>query len=198
MSMNSCAVCGKDDAIRKVSAVVAAGQASGSYSGPSGGLAFVDGEVGLVGGYTSLSGRSSTDLARLLEPPTEPPKRKHGLGLGIRLAMSLVLWPVPFLIIAYILADPPSNSLQFWTFALGGLFVIFVILSLWANSRERKRYRIAHPLWEAAIRNWVRLYYCLRDDIVFDPDSGNTSSAATMDHLLLEDAGEREYLKSAM
>ena len=64
-----CPVCGKDDAIQKVSSVVSSGQASGAFSGPTGGVAYVGGKWGAVGGYTTLSGRTSSELARLLAPP---------------------------------------------------------------------------------------------------------------------------------
>jgi hypothetical protein len=49
-----CPVCGKNDAIQKVSGVVASGQASGTFSGPTGGVVNVDGKWGTTGSYTSL------------------------------------------------------------------------------------------------------------------------------------------------
>lgn len=67
-----CPVCGKDDAIQKVSSVVSSGQSSGTFSGPTGGVVHVGGKWGTVGGYTSLSGRSTTEVAQLLTPPAAP------------------------------------------------------------------------------------------------------------------------------
>jgi len=55
-----CLVCGKDDVIQKVSAVVSGGQVPGTFSGPTGGLAHVGGKLGAVGGYTTLSGRTTS------------------------------------------------------------------------------------------------------------------------------------------
>ena len=46
---NTCPVCGKNDTIYKVSGVVASGQASGTFSGPSGGVVNVDGKWGTTG-----------------------------------------------------------------------------------------------------------------------------------------------------
>jgi hypothetical protein len=43
---NACPVCGKSDAIQKVAGVVASGQASGAFSGPTGGVVNVDGKWG--------------------------------------------------------------------------------------------------------------------------------------------------------
>jgi hypothetical protein len=55
-----CPQCGKDDMIQNVSAVYSGGTASGSYSGPSGGIAtpLGSGKPALVGGYTTLHGTS--------------------------------------------------------------------------------------------------------------------------------------------
>ncbi len=64
-----CPVCGKDDAIQLVSAVVASGQATGTFSGPSGGVAYVGGKWGSVNGYTTLRGGTTSQLAQLLAPP---------------------------------------------------------------------------------------------------------------------------------
>jgi hypothetical protein len=76
---NVCPVCGKNDTIYKVSGVVTSGQASGTFSGPSGGVVNVGGQWGTTGSYTTLSGSTATNLAALLTPPSEPKKRAFGL-----------------------------------------------------------------------------------------------------------------------
>ena len=62
-----------------MSGVVARGQASGTFAGPTGGVVNVDGNWGTTGGYTTLSGSTVTNLAALLFPPPEPKKRAFGL-----------------------------------------------------------------------------------------------------------------------
>jgi len=47
---NARPVCGKNDEIQNVSGVVARGQASGTFAGPSGGVVNVDGKRGAMGG----------------------------------------------------------------------------------------------------------------------------------------------------
>jgi len=76
---NVCPMCGKNDTIYKVSGVVTSGQASGTFSGPSGGVVNVGGQWGTTGSYTTLSGSTATNLAALLTPPSEPKKRAFGL-----------------------------------------------------------------------------------------------------------------------
>jgi hypothetical protein len=75
---NACPVCGKNNAIQKVSGVVTSGQASGTFSGSSGGVVNIDDKWGATGGYTTLSGSTVSNLAALLTPPQEPKKRAFG------------------------------------------------------------------------------------------------------------------------
>ena len=44
------------------------------------------------------------------------------------------------------------------------------------------------PAWDQAMENWRRLYYCKRDDVVFDPQSNKTLSDATVRSLLAVNA----------
>ena len=50
MSPAFCPIDGKDDAIRKVSAVYNEGIASGTFTGPTGGATYSDGKWGVAGG----------------------------------------------------------------------------------------------------------------------------------------------------
>jgi len=67
-----CPQCNNDDSIQRVSAVVAGGTSTGSFSGPSGAITYSDGKVGSVGGYTHLSGSSTTNLANMLKLSPKP------------------------------------------------------------------------------------------------------------------------------
>jgi hypothetical protein len=40
------------------------------------------------------------------------------------------------------------------------------------------------PAWDQAMENWRRLYYCKRDDVVFDPQTNKTLSDAAVKSLL--------------
>ena len=40
------------------------------------------------------------------------------------------------------------------------------------------------PAWDRALENWRRLYYCKRDDVVFDPQTNKTLSDAAVKSLL--------------
>jgi heme/copper-type cytochrome/quinol oxidase subunit 4 len=40
------------------------------------------------------------------------------------------------------------------------------------------------PAWDGAMENWRRLYYCRRDDVVFDPQTNKTLSDAAVKSML--------------
>ena len=43
------------------------------------------------------------------------------------------------------------------------------------------------PAWDEAMENWRRLYYCRRDDVVFDPQTDKTLSDAEVKSMLAVD-----------
>jgi len=171
----ACPICHENDAIQKVSSVITSGQASGTFSGPSGGVAYVDGKWGVVGGFTTLSGRTVSEVARLIAFPSEP-KKKGGFGciawycLGMMGIMGGfgILGGLGSLILG-------SNEL------IGGLFFGPILLGIfiWALREHPKRkargdaeYAAIMATLPDASKIWNRLYYCFRDDIVFDPNTG--------------------------
>lgn len=83
----TCPVCNKDDVIQKVAAIIVSGRASGTFSGPSGGVTYSDGKWGTVGGYSVLSGQTTTELAQLLAIPKKP--KEHAFSC---LATGVILY----------------------------------------------------------------------------------------------------------
>jgi len=47
-----------------------------------------------------------------------------------------------------------------------------------------------YPAWDRALANWHRLYYCSRDDVVFDPQEGKAISDKALQTLLAVEAAE--------
>lgn len=195
---NLCPVCQKDDAIQRVVSVVQAGRSSGTYAGPSGGVTYSDGKWGSVSGYTTLSGSTISDLARLLAPPVEP--RKGGLGIIFWLlavtfgCVTLMFLPIvinSFLGIIQVLFGVLSGnsdndvvaSLPLVLFCCSVPLMIcllgpLAIFILYKSENKKKiqadiRYASEKPAWDAAMGRWNRLYLCHRDGIVFDPLNGD-------------------------
>jgi len=201
-----CSQCNKDDAIQKVSAVVAGGQASGSFSGYSGGAVNIDGKWGSTSSYTTLGGTSASDLARTLAPPPEPRKQSPGISaagcIGALLAFPIagscfiLMYGIPMAILALVnFASSPSSSdsINFIS-GVGSVFiflcfclVLFWILLREANKEKDKRvkeidikFAVEKSSWEKAMVRWNRLYYCHRDGIVFDTENGETCQPTQM------------------
>lgn len=82
-------------------------------------------------------------------------------------------WPLPVQIIQVVLT-------------LAGI-VAALVLSLLAFLRvvrgdlQSQKYL---PAWDQAMENWRRLYYCKRDDVVFDPQTNKTLTDAQVKSLL--------------
>ena len=191
-----CPIDNKDDAIQKISAVVAGGRASGRFAGPSEGVVYVDGKWRSVSGYATLSGETVSDLAQLLTPPLEPSKPS---GFG---AWWFIIWiPAIFAIslltnlfalpAAGIIGLSPGQDVNAIPPILQLLLVLYTIciafpLAAWIvirflirkdreiRANNEQVYIAERKKWEKARLRWERLYYCHRHGIVFDPDTRQT------------------------
>jgi hypothetical protein len=180
-----CPVCGKDDATQKLSAIVSSGQASGTFSGPSAGVIRVGGKWGATGTYTTLSGSTATELARKLSPPPEPRKPS---GLGCWLYVGLFGSAVGALSVGSVLVVNLSDeSAPYMLFALLfylSILVITVVMHNTKKSRQIATYTLEKPAWDAAMKRYKSLYYCFRDDVVFDPQTGETCAPESLNKFL--------------
>ncbi|MBM3180072.1 MAG: hypothetical protein FJZ86_06935 [Chloroflexi bacterium] len=191
-----CPICGKDDALQKVSSIVSGGTVRGSFSGPSGGVSYSGGNWGTVSGYTSLSGSTSTDLARLLSPPREPHTSFVNSGAPCIFLLVLLgcffaapIWsPIWYGVDLLSLLSPESYSgergVALFFIGLAAVFGVIYAL-LWVggiaysksqNKKESEKYSREKVIWDSAIEKWVRLYYCHRDDVVFDTQTTESFS----------------------
>ncbi len=197
---NLCPICNKDDSIQKVSVIVSAGKASGTFSGPSGGVAYIDGKWGTVGGYTTLSGSTMSELAKLLSPPPAPNSPKgytclEWIGL---LFVAMIL--IPFVSGVLIIVSEASMTVlgvfpndPDTTDVIGGfifLIIAFVVIAFLVSLNQKrlaaseKRYAIEKHTWNLAMQRWNRLYFCQRDGIVFDPETGETCDPSNIQNFL--------------
>lgn len=210
-----CPECDKDDRIQKLTSITAAGEASGTFSGPSVGVTRMDGKWGTAGSYTTLSGTSMTRLARKLLPPQEP---KEPVAAGaLYVVLALILWAFSlaaivggaFLFVAaaldssqefgrfVALAAGPINCILGIAMMMGGFFLVRQQGK--SQDAARARYSVEKPAWEQSMTKYHRSYYCSRDFIVFDPETGDTAKpddlhpflcrahASASDELLLDD-----------
>ena len=194
-----CPVCGKDDAIQKVSAIVQSGTVSGTVSGPSFGSVYVDGKWGLSTSWSTMGAHLTSDLARLLSAP-EKPKRPFGLGTNALMALLLGLGCSCFFLVVAILISPfavpaarTAGAVAVGPLALVGLFLVvgpavagFLLYRPLSNNDKphEAKYLAETARWEQAIARWDQLYCCLRDGMVFDPETGANAPAYAIEPLL--------------
>lgn len=175
---NICPVCQKDDAVQRLATLVAASQSSGTFSGPTGGIAYSDGKWGSVGGYTALNGSTSTNLAKLLAPPSKP-SQNAATGSCLTVYGSIVIFAGIGIFMGVLFSGSNQNVSLLQRILLsafgGGIFVILGLLTIQSGSRKTKlatdQYSKKYEQWEKSILRWERLYFCHRDGIAFDPET---------------------------
>jgi len=176
-----CPVCRKDDAIQRLSAVVSSGRASGTFSGPSVGVAHVDGKWDATGGYTALSGATATDLARKLSPPSKPDK-PSGLGCWLYVLVGFFGFGAFVAFFNWVGETRYRGEHITLLMSLVSLAIVALILvgDMNKKSRARAKYAEEKPAWDAAMKRYERLYFCFRDDVVFDPQTGETCQTESL------------------
>lgn len=193
----ACPIDNKDDTIQKVSAVVASGQSTGTFSGPSGGIVSYDGKVGSVTGHTTLSGSSTSQLAILLAPPPKPKSESYSCFLT--LLAGFMIFAGGLELYGYVATFLLSGN--FGMFGGGGIVDVFLLIIfgaiVWGGfkiltarkthiGKENERVLRDEPIWQHAMKKWDRLYYCHKHDIVFDPKNSETCAPNLLKEFLLQ------------
>ena len=156
-----CPICKRDDSIQRLSALVASGTASGTFSGSSGRITHSGNEAGTYGGYTTLSGTSMSNLARSLTLPNEP-------------KLPTVYTPADtvFLSILTLVGGIATLGLGF----IAAILSLLVVAStgpivIGDRKKEYAKYTKSLVEWKLAKEYWLSLYYCHKDGIAFDPSN---------------------------
>ncbi len=169
-----CPRCRKDDQIQKVTAIVTGNTTVTDYT---------------VNGYAFGSGSvvSTTQLADRLSPPERPRsktlKEWGCFGTILVLACAMISGFTALVVI------PPVTStfLNFWmkpeiSCMIGVIppLLIPFLVAFYDAQKTRKNM----PVWKRKVYNWAQLYYCYRDDCVFDPGTGKHSSPENMEKMI--------------
>lgn len=178
-----CPKCGRSDAVRKVSAIVAQGTQTSETAGL--GLGLGNHSLDLMPFVGTSTSRSA--LAMKLAPPAKPAK-PMGYGwvalftLG-RLALALfvglllagaTLCSFPLLINNYSV----NRMLLLIPLIINAVFILAAVLwigrsvirELRATRRDSDSYETKLQAWRSTGERWQNLYYCVRDDEVFLPE----------------------------
>jgi hypothetical protein len=183
----ACPVCGQNDQIQKISAIRSSGTATGSFSGPTGGVTYSNKQRGSFGGYSYMSGSTVTALAKMLEPPRSPSRGEAGCIANFGISMLFVLAGAIIAESMPVIAVPITQSEgREPEVATIGILMLAVGAFLWwlavrTNRREKAKkqkvfdeaYTHEKIAWDKVIAKYDRCYYCFRDDQVFDPETSD-------------------------
>lgn len=158
-----CPQCGQMDAVRKVSSIVSGGSSTTDQFGVAPNL------TGRSFYVVGTHGSSTTELARQLSPQL---RRPGGVGGRLALAgMALLLGGLMAAGLSVFVVTPEFGSFGCGNWVLG-ILVVTSLLTLWplaGIARVRRKQQAYDLLMERARSKWSQLYYCGRDDVVFEP-----------------------------
>ena len=195
-----CPECQMADMIRKVSSIVADGTFSGIHSRTDSGVGGLPSTGGTFfpRGNIPLQGTYQTELAKKLSPPSKP---RVGCGwylLPFIPVVNLVLvWFAPIAIkakrymvlflVLYLFPLLTANyfftlSSEIWLSLVILFLAIYVALFYTALKKDNDEKVLD---WEEKISKWQQLYYCARNDCVFNPNTCISIPIENLDDLLI-------------
>lgn len=183
----SCPVDGKDDQIQSVPALVTGGRSSGSFSGPSGGVTYIDGKYGYTSGSTHLYGSLTSDIARALAAPLPPNKMRFWsfVGWSWLFLFSICILIGPFLVWPHFkesVIKKHEDQVKVFTSDITIICVLLLCIgwhpfawlfipSLIKKLDEKSEYARRYRLWQEKYTKWEKLFYCHRCGIFFNPET---------------------------
>lgn len=190
-----CPRCGRTDAVRKVTSVLAAETVTTDRRG----FGSTNDECGLKFVDVYASSTSHSGLAAKLRPPIEPHKPSGNPTLFLFMRIGFALMGLAFLAATFACA----SMVLLFTSTVGrvlivaelAVFVIVVVLAVrWVISgswrvrrkirEEREQYSTSYKCWQRAYERWQQLYYCARDDGIFLPGETRFVAVEQMKELL--------------
>lgn len=162
---NKCPECDKNDQVLKVSSVFENGIHFTKTSGPMFGVGLnSDGKIGLGVGDGSRDGLSVSGLSVKLSPPEKPKKSGCLLFIGYSLLISGMIF-IPSM----------ENGMSFVviTLILLGLGIL-ILFSIYKQFNKQMK------IYNSLVEEWSNLFYCQRDDIVFDNQTGFKINASEL------------------
>lgn len=132
--------------------------------------------VGLVSDLAEKEDETALRLVPPDEPSLPPPLVSMNEGLGC--VGALFFGAAFFLSVAY---GSTTAGIIFGVFML--FFAAAFTLTIWRGMKARRKLQQEEAIWLRKMEIWSNIYYCARDDLVFDPQSGKTAMADDLDEI---------------
>lgn len=159
--MVACPLCHRDDQIQRVSAVAAAGTER----------AWGQASSGLVRVRSSSVGQSGLAMALAWHRPRNPTGLLKAGAIVLAIGVALEVCVGGTTALTHTANTLPAGKLTL-AYAIGAVWLVLGLVFLVLGIRARLAFRREAPLRERAEQVWNALYYCNRDDVVFDPIAG--------------------------
>ncbi len=171
-----CPECGKDDMVQKVSAIYSDGVSTISYQQP----VAIQTKSGAFYGNIDKTAVNSTALARRLAPPPMPKEPGPSSGCVV---VSLIVGLITALYISISLGLE-EGVLSYILFSAVAFFIPMGLLGMYYKPALKEHKEKLMPEWAKARQKWLELYYCSRNDCVFNPDTSESVPPEKMSTLL--------------
>ena len=157
-----CPECEKDDMVQKVSAIYSGGVSTTNYQQP----VAVQTDSGMIYGNVDKTAVSKTDLAKRLAPPTEPQPQSAGCLFWMVIGCLFIGF------MGLMVASGGDYTLLIGSIGVIG-FCFYYYKSYYIPFNKMYKDKLK-PEWDKAKQKWPDLYYCYRNDCVFDPSTGKS------------------------
>ena len=126
------------------------------------------------------------DLARKLALPPIPTRPLITPGNCLSWGFILLTIPTGIIFAGLTYAAGMGNyhqqALTFFGSLAFAIAVILLITYLVSFKAGRAKYSAEKPKWDRAWRIWNRLYFCLRDNKIYDPETGEVFDVLALNH----------------
>lgn len=172
-----CPLCNKDDKIAKISAIV---------SSQTTHVTDVAYDYSLEM-FRNRTFDNKSDLARLLTPPRQP-RAISGLIYDLISVYSVALGQILIFFIPFLFG---GGAIGLFVATIGILLVIALTINKYkktvsSHKKLQKKYLDELSKWKVAMQKWNHSYYCERDDIVFNPETSETTSPTNLTKYLYQ------------
>jgi hypothetical protein len=195
-----CPQCQQIDMVQKVSSIYTSGTSSTKTTGSSVGVGVPLGKgssATVMPMFHSMQGTNQSYLSARLSPPPQP--ARPPLWLQVLLILGSLLLGAPCVCCGTGVGgaelsnlalsgnfSQSSGQMALGSFVVAGLLLVgAIVVSVAMYRPKKKQYDANMADRQIAVAKWNQLYYCARDDLVFDPGASLSFAPEAMNSYLV-------------